>query len=697
MGRKIVPATVCSVLQPSQSIWSAAEPRSAIAWRSERLRGRSARSRKAALDLVGPVVGENRDASPERVLSGAKSVKAAVDIGAAAIVAMTALLPTNDDRFDFAAAQRREYPSDAQPGGDMARIRKIEIENFRGIQRLSWLPSPGINCLIGPGDSSKSSILDAIDYCVGARRNIQFTDADFYRLDVESSIQISVTVGELNDALKNIDTYGLYLRGFDVETGEIEDEPENETETVLTIKLTVASDLDSSWSLVSDRADAQGQARNLTWGDRVRLAPTRIGMMADYHLGWGRGSVLNRVSEERVDASAALARAARDARAAFGDDAQEQLGETLAVVAATARELGIPVGENIRAMLDAHSVSFTGGTISLHDESGIPLRGLGVGSTRLLIAGLQRKAAADCSVLLMDETEHGLEPHRIIRLLGSLGAKEQAPPLQVFMTTHSPVVLRELSGEQMSVVRRREDHHDLLSVGNENGIQGTIRLFPDAFLAPSVLVCEGASEVGLMRGLDQYRTSQNQESISAQGIALVDCGGGDVDRCFSRATAFISLGYRAAVLRDSDLEPTAGLEDAFEIDGGAAFSWREDRALEDELFLSLSDDGIGKMVDRAIELHGEDLINEHIKSASEGATDLATIQLELFFGGIPENTRAILGKAARARRAGWFKSVTWMEIVARDIIGPDLASADPGFLAIIDEVFAWAADVERGD
>ena len=168
--------------------------------------------------------------------------------------------------------------------------------------------------------------------------------------------------------------------------------------------------------------------------------------MADYHLGWRRGSVLNRVSEERADASAALAKAARDARAAFGDQVQGQLGETLGIVAATAKELGIPLGENIKAMLDTHSVSFSGGTISLHDESGVPLRGLGNGSTRLLIAGLQRKAAAQSSVILIDELEHGLESHRIIRLLGSLGAKETPLPLQVFMTTHSPVALRELSG-----------------------------------------------------------------------------------------------------------------------------------------------------------------------------------------------------------------------------------------------------------
>jgi predicted ATP-dependent endonuclease of OLD family len=86
-------------------------------------------------------------------------------------------------------------------GGYMARIRKIEIENFRGIKALDWKPSEGINCLIGPGDSGKSSVLDAIDLCLGARRNLSFTDADFHKLDVSEPIKVKVTVGELDDAL----------------------------------------------------------------------------------------------------------------------------------------------------------------------------------------------------------------------------------------------------------------------------------------------------------------------------------------------------------------------------------------------------------------------------------------------------------------------------------------------------------------
>jgi ABC-type branched-subunit amino acid transport system ATPase component len=576
----------------------------------------------------------------------------------------------------------------------MARIRQVMIENFRGVRQLTWLPWPGINCLVGPGDSGKSSILEAVDFCLGARRSIQFTDADFHQLDVEKPIRISVTIGQLDDALKNMDAYGMYVRGFNTQTGKIEDEPEKGADTVLTVQLTVASDLEPSWSLVSERAEAQGQARSLSWSDRLRLAPTRIGVMADYHLGWGKGSVLNRISEERTDTSAALAKAARDARAAFGDQAQGQLAEALRIVTATAKELGIPIGENLKAMLDVHSVSLSGGTISLHDEGGIPLRGLGVGSTRLLIAGLQRKAAAQSTVLLIDELEHGLEPHRIIRLLGSLGAKEKDPPLQVLVATHSPVVLRELSGDQLFVVKPGAERHEVRNVGSADQIQSTIRLYPDAFLAASTIVCEGASEVGLVRGLDQYRTRNGSSSISAQGASLVDCGGGEADRPFKRAAAFRDLGYRTAVVRDDDQKPTEAVEMAFTASGGKVFAWRNGRTLEDELFLSLSNDGIRNLLARAVELHGEDVVNDQIKSASQNTKDLKAIQTELLNKGVTPDSRSILGKAARTRKAGWFKSVTWMEDVARDIIGPDLANADGGLRSIFEEIFVWADDAK---
>ena len=155
------------------------------------------------------------------------------------------------------------------------------------------------------------------------------------------------------------------------------------------------------------------------------MSPTRLGAINDSNLTWRRGSILNRLSEERADASKELA-APREVRAAFGAQGNVQLAEALATITKAAKGLGIPVGAEVKALLDAASVSFTGGTISLHDETGVPLRGLGLGSTRLLIAGLQRQAAAHASIILIDELEHGLEPHRIIMLLGALGSERPA-------------------------------------------------------------------------------------------------------------------------------------------------------------------------------------------------------------------------------------------------------------------------------
>lgn len=257
---------------------------------------------------------------------------------------------------------------------------------------------------------------------------------------------------------------------------------------VLTLVLAIAGDLEPVWNLFSERATAQNLTRNLNWADRVRVSPTRIGPVSDCNLGWRRGSVLNRLSDERADAATALVKAARDARATFGDEANEQLANILGVVTETAKDLGIPVGASVKALLDAHSVSISGGTISLHDEYGVPLCGLGLGSTRLLVAGLQRKAAEKSTIILVDELEHGLEPHRIIRFLGALGAKEAEPPLQAFITTHSPVALRELSGRQLFVMRQANAKHEIRSIGERDDIQGTIRVFPEAFLASSVLL-----------------------------------------------------------------------------------------------------------------------------------------------------------------------------------------------------------------
>jgi hypothetical protein len=541
-----------------------------------------------------------------------------------------------------------------------------------------------VNCLIGPGDAGKSSVLDAIDLCLGARRSASFSDADFHGLNVGESISISITLGELDDDLKSIEAYGNYLRSFDASSGKIDDEPENGAETVLTLNLTVKSDLEPVWTLISERAETQGQVRYLTWSDRIRLCPTRIGAFAENDLAWRRGSVLTKLSDEKAETSGALADAARQARIAFGDLAEKQLAGTLEIVGDTARDLDVDIGKHPKALLDAHSVSFSGGTIALHNEAGVPLRGLGTGSARLLVAGLQRRAAKEATVILIDEVEHGLEPHRLIRLLHSIGSKETPPPLQAFLTTHSPVVVRELSADQLTVLRQRKKGHRVINVGSGADIQGTVRAFPEAFLASSVIVCEGASEVGLMRGLDQYRASEGDISMAALGISLVDANG--CDNIYRRANAFRRLGYRTTVLRDDDKQPSKLVEDLFVQMSGPIFKWRAGRALEDELFTCLPATAVTELLEHAVELHGEALLDEHIKSISSGKIAFAACKT------VTPEVRAHLAKACATKSTPWFKSVSVMEYCGREIVGPALAASEADFRTTVESIFGWIKD-----
>lgn len=574
----------------------------------------------------------------------------------------------------------------------MTRVRRLEVRNFRSIQVLDWTPSSGVNCLIGPGDSGKSTILDAIDLCLGARRSAPFGDTDFFGLDVSQSIVIAVTLGALPDALKNIDTYGEFLRGFDLGTQLLEDEPRAGIETVLTLKLEVRADLEPNWTLHSDRASNQQLERSLAWKDRNLVAPARIGTYANTNLSWARGSVLNRLTEERANLGSELAGAARAARATFGAQASPQFTETLRVVTQTAASLGVAVGTSAQALLDAHSISIGDGAIALHSEAGIPLRSLGTGSGRLLVAGLQRAAAAAATVALVDEVEYGLEPHRLMRLLDSLGAKDATQPLQVFMTTHSPVTLRELAGNQLFVVRQRMGIHTATCTGTDDGIQGTLRKAAEAFLSKSVMVCEGASEVGFARGMDQWWVHCGAKSFLANGGSYVDAGGGSPDQCFTRGEAFLKLGYRVLVFIDADKPVlTAGLIERFVAAGGQYVTWRPGFALEDELFRHSSNDAVHALLNKADEMVGRELMGEHVKSKSHGQVTLDAIEAERINGGYTPASRALLGIAARNNKNGWFKSVTGFQEIAKDVVGPHIESAEPGFVAITNLLWGWTS------
>lgn len=557
-------------------------------------------------------------------------------------------------------------------------IRQLRIERFRGIASLEWSPGPGINGLIGPGDAGKSTVLDAIDLLLSSRRSGTFTDADFHGLSTDRDIVIEASIGDLPVQLLDLDRFGVFHRGWDADFG-LSDEPDVDQEIVLTVRLRVGADLDPVWTLYSERSEAEDCLRDLPFAERAKLAPTRLGAFASHHLAWGARSVLNRISETRPAAGAALAVAARQARAAFGDAAAPEVAEAVELVRGVAARIGVAGAEGAEALLDAHGVSFGAGSIALHDGDGVPLRNLGQGSSRLLVAGMQALAGNTSPLTLIDELEMGLEPFRIIRLLHELGAKEAVPPRQVFLTTHSPVVVRELSAQQLWHVGGGGGGPTVLRrLGRNHGGQGTLRACADAFLAPSVLVCEGATEVGLIRGLDLFWTDRGAKPMGSCGVAVADGTGSNM---LQRAMTFVAAGYRTALWHDSDKELDAEELRALDEAGVARFFWQAPNTTEMQIFASIHDDGVQPLVALARHWNGEESVNAQIEARVPGLN----VDTEML--GFDARERAALGEAAT--KGKWFKTVSYAETIGRDVIGPHLDASDGAFRETIEAIKAW--------
>lgn len=116
----------------------------------------------------------------------------------------------------------------------MARIHSLHIENFRGIKNFDQVfkMKPFI-CLIGRGDSGKTTVLKAISYVLCPNWNISISDLDYYNADISQDIVIEAVVGNLPVELSNLQKYGQYINLLDGDkvVSDIEDPSANQEQS----------------------------------------------------------------------------------------------------------------------------------------------------------------------------------------------------------------------------------------------------------------------------------------------------------------------------------------------------------------------------------------------------------------------------------------------------------------------------------
>jgi energy-coupling factor transporter ATP-binding protein EcfA2 len=584
------------------------------------------------------------------------------------------------------------------------RVGLVEIKNFRAIKSLLWAPEAGVNCLIGPGDSGKTTILDAVELVLSTRHTISFTDLDFYNGDHQQPIIITVTLVDLPAEFISNQNYGYYLRGFLTNQTLVDEPPLPEDgQAAISIRLTVDETLEGKWLLFNDRVSADRKEISLSYADRLQVAPARLGSYADRHLSWGRYSTLTKLSEGNAGTKDVLAKAGRLARNHFKTESAGLFQKSLDDVSRAANKVGMALPANLSAGLDVENLSITSGSIAIHGDD-IPLRVMGLGSSRLLVAALQDHSKVSVCLTIIDEVEHGLEPYRISRLLKHLKSGERASP-QVFITSHSPIVIRELKVGDLQVVRRSPDGSVKVRAANQKFAkrdpQAPPRSMPEAYLAPSILFCEGKTEVGLMRGMDDVWFENGFDSLALKGIALAD--GGGIDNAPALAGHFHMLGYDVGLLIDSDKDPDdTEILDKLKGRGIPVFRWRPGYATEDALFNDLPLEAVQVLFDYALELLGspallaainKDIpVNEQFASADAVREELASDAVLGILASRAKGKKKKGKDGDEALHEAWFKDMEKADRIARTVLGPHLERAKPELKTTMAEIRAWIDD-----
>lgn len=530
----------------------------------------------------------------------------------------------------------------------MPHIHTLAIKHFRGIKEFEYHFDKKFICLIGRGDSGKSTILDAISMVLSPSWYVQVFDNDFHNCNISAPIIIEATITDLPDELITEDKFGLHLRGID-NTGKITEEIEDAINSAITIKLEIHKDLEPEWTVVTDKEIG---SKKISANDRAKLNTFLVADYAERHFSWAKGSPLYSLLRQESDDEKnddAMITALREAKTKIDGSAFAKFESVISKIKAKAVDFGIDISKT-KSTIDFRDIVMKDGKVGLHDGS-IPFRLKGKGSKRIISMSIQASIADSGGIVLVDEIEQGLEPDRAQNLVHTLKEHNNG---QVFITTHSRDVLVEVESEDIFIVRQgKKNLFNLPAI-----IQGSVRRNPEAFFAKKVLLNEGATEIGICRALNNYRIQKGLQSMALLGVRPADgCG----DSMIEYAEGFLNSGFPIALFCDSDAPVPHAKKEGLKSKGVNVFDWPDTDSTEMSIFKYIPFTLLPKIFELAAVIKNEE---DDILTAAQYQIHMWASVTAAYGSGCPvdlisapdsQPLRLALAKASVSKNKEWFK------------------------------------------
>lgn len=547
--------------------------------------------------------------------------------------------------------------------------------------------------LIGPGDSAKSTILSAIDMALSDRWNLAIVDTDFYQGDIESPIIIRVALSDLPASIRQHDVLGMSLAGIDND-GELYEDPDDDHDSCVVVTLAVDKNLEPAWTAY--RPNKPEPSITITAAARRLIGAYKVDDRIDNHLRWSRTSALGRLTEAKHGANELLLNASREARSAVSAAIPAELSELVETIQQRLHTLGSGEFKNLKPGLD-QSLSTSTGNLALY-EGAIPLTNYGLGSRRLAGVAAQQLANADKGIILIDEIEYGLEPHRLVNLLTCI--KDRTASSLALVTTHSPTALRNVNVDDLGIVRR--DSLGGVTVQSfapdRTELQKLLRSSPEAFLARRIVLVEGKTEYGFVLELfdrwnDELAESGKPSSAAIGAVAVEGSGGATVE--WARVLA--DVGYDVVLFIDSDVKKDRDAADALKDHGVAVIRWKDGFHIERAVTDTLDQSELTALIEKAIEISDDpsscrNNYLSHLKDHGLPVAESTLVVTDWIEHGLDlDGAREAVAKAAHKR--GWFKNVEkGRELAALVLAAVDYPDSDTAskVQSLQDSVFAAA-------
>lgn len=497
-------------------------------------------------------------------------------------------------------------------------LKKIAIENFRGIKSLTLELNKGLNILIGENNSGKTAVMDALRLCFSygnQRRDIYISTSDFH-----------IDKTDLDANLKDIEFHLFF-------------EIENPEEAGIFIDLVSINEKQQELQLhfryYLDKKKGVEKVRYKVWGgdnEGQTITPEVLDLFYFVYLGALRNAVqklrpirgnklgelysnieTDETKQEKLSSKVHNVLSEDDDWTTLIEDGKEKVNDHLKETSLVGKQQNVEIDflpfefrkilDNLRIQIPVYNDDIIINK-SKQKYFEISQNGLGYNNliyTATVLGDLNRKRELDNETyiaLLIEEPEAHLHP-QLQDIFFNYLSKLNRIGFQIFISSHSPTITAKADLDSLIVLQNQGDKiyswsikNSMLNDDNKKYLQKFLDVTKSQlFFANGVILVEGISEALLMPIFSKM--VGEEYDIEGNGIEIVNINGVAFEhfgKLFNADEGAKGLNCRCAILTDDDRnnqeEISSRAKNAKDLESGLLRVELAEKTFEYELFMS---------------------------------------------------------------------------------------------------------------